>query len=225
MGVALALCAAPAGAVTIGSNQGYINFTNPGAATVDVLDAAGNIVATPTGQEVLTFLGLQVGTGVTWSADYDPTFLTGVGEEHIFPSLYPDGGTVPNPGGLNNFMITAGNLAFTMANDVDFPAFPDLMFLDGVFAGLSFYANFDIVADAAGAWAIVASDAGVPTEYEFMIYDGADTTANGFVVEVGAADAGDPLARGTVVPEPGTMLLLGSGLIGLASRGRRKKQQ
>jgi len=135
-----------------------------------------------------------IGTG---SFTYDDTLITGIGSEIISPA---DGLSIE----FNVF-----GQEFTESNDVDYPGFPELAFLDGNVLSLDFF-----VVDTAACFGCSN-----PTEIiqegvnEFGIFDLNPVAGGGFEGELSV----------NAVPVPAAVWLFGSGLIGLIGVARRKK--
>lgn len=153
--------------------------------------------------------GLSNGDAISGWAVYDDTVPTGIGDEDFAVST--------NPGW--DFEMTLGSFTFSQA-DVNDPTYTTFWFFDGKFDGVEFFKEaFDIGAftdllleDFNGGRSLYVEDfsTGVP------IYLEADWNF---------PDATSPVPVGSApVPEPGTLVLLGAGLLGVAGFSRRKSQ-
>ncbi|MBE0558484.1 MAG: PEP-CTERM sorting domain-containing protein, partial [Proteobacteria bacterium] len=109
-------------------------------------------------------------------------------------------------------MALSGNLSFNFPSTFD-PAFGDSIMLAAVL----------------GDGGIAIGDLNRPVDWALEVRNAIYLAANvynqdGSVSSINQLGTGSVLfARYAPVPEPGTMLLLGSGLIGLAGAGRRKR--
>ncbi len=148
---------------------------------------------------------------------YDTDELTGSGSETVYlGEPYPD----------YELSLQVGNRTFREYEDVDYehdPYFPSLLFSDGDLIAVS---SFNVNLDSGGIFSAYYEPVLAPN---FSIFLATNPTVAEIFGHLEFNYAPEAYSRGpspAPIPEPATMLMLGSGLIGLAGVGRkvRKKQ-
>lgn len=163
---------------------------------------AAGPVTVPFGAGVLA--GPYAGTmGDGWF-EYDPSFV-GPGPVTLGPLFGP------NPEGLLAFEFTILGQPFHMGDDVEFPTFPTVDFLDGLPVAADFRVENPGGLPDVQALGVFGDFSSGPTSLPggaIVAVDGYDFYIEAFIVPV---------------PVPPALWLFGSGLLGLLGMARRKK--
>ena len=197
----------------------------------------------PAKATLLAFASLLLGLSLSSVAKADPSFFGASfsGTQEVPPNASPGFGTgfVTLDGNLLTFNITFGGLladtvdahihccAGPGVNAIVAIGFPSTGFPLGVRSG-SYMNTFDLTLASIYNPAFITASGGTVDGARTRLISNLFAGQTYLNIHTSGQQGGFPGGeiRGQVnpIPEPGTILLLGSGLIGLASRARRKRK-